>query len=563
MKVAIFGGGIAGLTAAHELSEAGADVTVYEMSNELGGFAKSSWSGDLPTEHSWRGYAPFYNNTFELMKRIPKHGGRGTVYDNLSLPVTFLHLRDKATGRKEFGPKATWKDGAMTNYRMGRAMTSDKRPYTNVGAVDALRPGLSRDGAEIWIKTIGPWSGQDAETMSLHHFAWFYQLTGIRRRAYTHTHIRDGIEYKNGTGPRAEWHVMAKPTNEAWFNPWAAHLRARGVKFVFGAELTRIDSIKGATMGCYIMHDGDAKRVLADKYIVAVDPYTCTEIATRSELRSTSFDQLRALTETPTGEPQPPHVQIAFQMEMRDGAGLQMNPTEAFILSDSEFNITVCPQEHFFDQRVLQGRRIWSGTACSTSRAGKLFGLPASELTRAQFREEVISQLVRSKELGIKKSDILRFVIWKDWSFPPAVSAYPKWVNRVGTYKHRPSQKTDIEHLILTGAHTKTTMDIWSMEGAVESGKLAARIALGGEIPSTQAAQVPLYYHKPLPVLAAMSKVDNVLYAVGLPNVLDCLVAVIILILLILVVSLIRRGWKKRAEHNADSPGALPQTIHI
>jgi 15-cis-phytoene desaturase len=36
-KVAILGGGVAGLTAAHELSERGFSVEIYEQANVLGG----------------------------------------------------------------------------------------------------------------------------------------------------------------------------------------------------------------------------------------------------------------------------------------------------------------------------------------------------------------------------------------------------------------------------------------------------------------------------------------------------------------------------------------------
>ena len=41
-KVAIFGGGIAGLTAAHELAELGYRVSIYEKDSSVGGMAKSS-----------------------------------------------------------------------------------------------------------------------------------------------------------------------------------------------------------------------------------------------------------------------------------------------------------------------------------------------------------------------------------------------------------------------------------------------------------------------------------------------------------------------------------------
>jgi hypothetical protein len=69
-KVAIFGGGVAGLTAAHELAVRGFDVTVYER-RAWGGKARStdvpgSASGGrkpLPGEHGFRVWFGFYQNT--------------------------------------------------------------------------------------------------------------------------------------------------------------------------------------------------------------------------------------------------------------------------------------------------------------------------------------------------------------------------------------------------------------------------------------------------------------------------------------------------------------------
>jgi uncharacterized protein with NAD-binding domain and iron-sulfur cluster len=81
--ISIFGTGIAGLTCALELVEKGFSVTLYEKDNLPGGMAKSKringspktqvsneFNG-VPTEHSWRGYANFYFNIFNLLKRIP------------------------------------------------------------------------------------------------------------------------------------------------------------------------------------------------------------------------------------------------------------------------------------------------------------------------------------------------------------------------------------------------------------------------------------------------------------------------------------------------------------
>jgi uncharacterized protein with NAD-binding domain and iron-sulfur cluster len=90
-NIIIFGGGISGLTVAHEMIEQNFNVILIEKNNYLGGMAKSKReTNNIPSEHSWRGYAPFYKNTFELLRRIPDNNK--TVYDNLSIPVDFYLL---------------------------------------------------------------------------------------------------------------------------------------------------------------------------------------------------------------------------------------------------------------------------------------------------------------------------------------------------------------------------------------------------------------------------------------------------------------------------------------
>ena len=68
MLINIYGAGISGLTIAHELIEKGYQVHIYEKDLEVGGMAKSKRTEEnVPSEHSWRGYAPFYFNTFKFI----------------------------------------------------------------------------------------------------------------------------------------------------------------------------------------------------------------------------------------------------------------------------------------------------------------------------------------------------------------------------------------------------------------------------------------------------------------------------------------------------------------
>src|SRR5215510_12166103 len=89
-KVIILGGGIAGLSAAHELIERNFDVDVHELLPIPGGKARSfsvPGSGkdgrkDLPGEHGFRFFPRFYRHITDTMARIP-YGPTGNVANSL------------------------------------------------------------------------------------------------------------------------------------------------------------------------------------------------------------------------------------------------------------------------------------------------------------------------------------------------------------------------------------------------------------------------------------------------------------------------------------------------
>src|ERR1700681_2089809 len=98
--VAVLGGGVAGLSAAHELAERGFQVRVYERKPVLGGKARSipvpGSAGNgrmpLPGEHGFRFFPGFYKHVTDTMRRTP-YGVQGNTFDNLTVATRILLAR--------------------------------------------------------------------------------------------------------------------------------------------------------------------------------------------------------------------------------------------------------------------------------------------------------------------------------------------------------------------------------------------------------------------------------------------------------------------------------------
>src|SRR3954453_16415108 len=103
--VAVLGGGVGGLSAAHELAERGFAVTVYEKRGRPGGKARSYPTPDgLPAEHGFRFFPGFYRHLPDTMKRIPGPRLGHPVFDELVAADRMMLAREN--GADELIPAA-------------------------------------------------------------------------------------------------------------------------------------------------------------------------------------------------------------------------------------------------------------------------------------------------------------------------------------------------------------------------------------------------------------------------------------------------------------------------
>src|SRR6266436_3913648 len=112
-RVIVLGGGIAGMSVAHELVERGLDVVVLESGDIAGGKARSipvihegedasghqladgaggSIQHRVPGEHGFRFFPGFYKHVIDTMRRIP-YGVHGNTFENLTVATRTLLAR--------------------------------------------------------------------------------------------------------------------------------------------------------------------------------------------------------------------------------------------------------------------------------------------------------------------------------------------------------------------------------------------------------------------------------------------------------------------------------------
>ena len=537
--IIIFGGGLSGLTLAHELVKKQFKILIIEKDEELGGMARSNSHKNLfPSEHSWRGYGPFYKNTFQLMKEIPFYDSN--VFNNLAIPIEFYLLHDEI---QDYNASLSVKDRFILYYLGITYLFSDerKRYYFSYDIEPVLKKYLSNAGYNFIINyVVGPGYGMNKNELSMGHLFHFPVISRINKSDHTHTHGNEN-EPQSGKGKHEgkhnghythhstdDWHVMNGPTSDVWINPWVKYLKDNGVAILINTELVRINHEENhiSSVEIKLKQYGTVQRLHAKEYILSMNPFNTVDVLKNSKMPNLHND-FKLLTYNTKSK------QISFRIGINKEIKYPIRNI-AFVMNDSEFNITWYPQEkHWKNKPPIES--LWSGTIIDFERKGTLFNKNAEHLENEKLKAEIIYQILRSKSFQsliynnngfyINKKDIEYIEIWYEWSFINGnqEQTNKKWVNNIHNEKFRPSQKTEYDNLFLSGAHTKTTINIWSMEGAIESGKITANHILD----KYHISNVEYYKHDFPLYIKLIQHIDNFFYKLYLPNILTLLLILI------------------------------------
>ena len=263
--VAVLGGGVAGLSAAHELAERGFEVTVYEQRDAPGGKARSipvAGSGtdgraDLPGEHGFRFFPGFYRHVPDTMRRIPVPGG--TVADRLVGAEQVLIAQ--AGGRDELlapahAPESLGDLELLSRFVAAFAGQLGIPAHEYAAFVERLLTLLTSCDErrfEQWeLQSWWEYVGADHRSEAFGKFlADGLTRTLVAARAREMSARTGGLILLqllfdlSRAGGRAD-RVLDAPTSEAWIDPWVEHLRSLGRRGAARARRSRRSAWRAA-----------------------------------------------------------------------------------------------------------------------------------------------------------------------------------------------------------------------------------------------------------------------------------------------------------------------------
>src|SRR3954452_11241951 len=546
-SVVVLGGGMAGLTAAHELVERGFDVTVYER-NALGGKARSigvphtahAGRRNLPGEHGFRFFPGFYHHVPDSMRRIPFPGNQNGVWDNLLAASTPKWLR--SGDRPDGGPFGI-------AYDPQQALT-----------VDGLRRILTD---ELWQRDVPPQelayfverllvfvtSSDERRFGQWEHVSWWdfikagskspqYQkelAAGLTRNLVAAKEKVASTRTIGHMGEAFVWNIMGRgndgapdrvlnlPTNEAWIQPWVVHLESLGVRFAVGRTVESLE-VEGGRISAVRMRDRHGKRhtIGADWFVLAMPVERARRVlGPKVRALDPSFNQLDALfVDWMAG--------IQFYLRRK------VDITRGHLtFLDAPWAVTALTQGQFWGRRDF-ARDYGDGTAvdclsCDISdwdTKGILFGKPAKQCTRPEIAKEVWAQVMQHHTAADQLKDES---IVHSWFLDPGIAWVksrsetrndtPLLVNTVGTWEKRPKPATKVPNLFLAGDYVQTDIDLATMEGGNESGRAAVGALL--DAAGSRAEPSKMFKLYEAPELAGPKAADLERWKAGQPNVLD------------------------------------------
>jgi uncharacterized protein with NAD-binding domain and iron-sulfur cluster len=499
IRVIVLGGGVAGMSAAHELAERGFEVVVFEARDAPGGKARSfpfPGSGTqgrppLPGEHGFRFFPGFYRHLPDTMQRIPYEDAN--VFDNL-VTATEVQIA-RADGRELLSPAHLPRNFSdldkafrfLFDYAWGVGIG----PKDTAHFVDRLLLLLT--------------SCEERRFAEFEKQSW-WRFSGAAERGGAYAkYLADGLtrtlvaararEMSARTGgyillqllfdladPRGQVdRVLNGPTSDVWIDPWLEHLETLGVDFRLGHQVQAIHCRGQRVSGVTVVAGGRPSRYEADWYVAALPVEVMRLLASEQLMlvdpRLARLHRLR--TRWMNG--------IVYYLD-RDVRAVHGHT----VYIDSPWALTSISQPQFWQPRFQPGRLgdgrargILSVDVSDWEAIGSGVEKQAMYCSREEISTEVWHQLKESLDDDATR-ELERVRVLGSFLDPSivhpnpteAANLEPLLVNTVGSWSDRPDAQTEVDNLLLASDYVRTHTDLATMEGANEAARRAVNAIL-------------------------------------------------------------------------------------
>jgi zeta-carotene desaturase len=470
MRIAIVGAGLAGLSTAIELADAGHQIEIFESRPFVGGKV-ASWV-DPEGNHVEMGLHVFFNNYFNLFALMKKIG----AFEHL-LPKEHVHNfvnKGGEIGQLDFrfllgapfhGLKAFFTTGQLTfldklqnalalgtspivvgllNYESGMKMI---RALDNISFADWFRKhgGNNHSLRRMWDPIALALGFIDTENISARCMLTIFMMFAAKTEA-------------------SKLNMLAGSPQEYLHEPILKYLTDRGVKIHTRRQLREIKYTDAQVTGLVIADGDRLETITADAYVCALDVPGIQRAIPTAWRQQEFFDKIFALEAVPVAT-----VQLRFNgwvTELHDAQQRQQLDRAAGLdnllySADADFSC-------FADLALTSPHDYYKEGEGSLIQLvltpGDKF-IPMSNEEIVQYALQQVHELFpAAKELTMTWSSVVKL----------AQSLYRE---KPGMDPFRPTQNTPIQNFFLAGSYTSQDY-IDSMEGATLSGKQAAAAIL-------------------------------------------------------------------------------------